>query len=300
MTPEPAGGGLRGKAPWPSEAAAITHPPAPPDPIAATLAPWMRLWDLRPDGEPFETPFGSRLAPVRFGDAPAMLKVAASQEERDGAAAMVWWDGRGAARVLAADGEALLMARASGGDLASLTRDGRDDEASRILCAVAGRLHAPGPTPGPSTLRPLGAWFGALWPAAARQGGLLARAADTARALLARPTGAAVLHGDLHHANVLDFGADGWLAIDPKGLIGERGYDFANLFCNPWPEADDRPRFERRLVGVAEATNLEPERLRRWVLAYAGLSAAWTLESAMPADGPWRALRIAELAAAGL
>lgn len=31
------------------------------------------------------------------------------------------------------------------------------------------------------------------------------------------------LHGDLHHGNVLDFGASGWLAIDPKGLKGERG-----------------------------------------------------------------------------
>jgi streptomycin 6-kinase len=31
-----------------------------------------------------------------------------------------------------------------------------------------------------------------------------------------------VLHGDMHHGNVLNFGSRGWLAIDPKGLIGER------------------------------------------------------------------------------
>jgi aminoglycoside/hydroxyurea antibiotic resistance kinase len=42
-----------------------------------------------------------------------------------------------------------------------------------------------------------------------------------------------VLHGDLHHGNVLDFGLRGWLAIDPKGLLGERGFDFANIFTNP-------------------------------------------------------------------
>jgi streptomycin 6-kinase len=28
-------------------------------------------------------------------------------------------------------------------------------------------------------------------------------------------------------------GPRGWLAIDPKGLCGERGFDFVNIFCNP-------------------------------------------------------------------
>jgi hypothetical protein len=41
------------------------------------------------------------------------------------------------------------------------------------------------------------------------------------------------LHGDIHHDNILDFGRRGWLAIDPKRLFGERGFDYANLFCNP-------------------------------------------------------------------
>lgn len=42
-----------------------------------------------------------------------------------------------------------------------------------------------------------------------------------------------VLHGDVHHGNVLNFGARGWLAIDPRGLVGERAFDHANLLCNP-------------------------------------------------------------------
>lgn len=32
---------------------------------------------------------------------------------------------------------------------------------------------------------------------------------------------------------ILDFESHGWLAIDPKGLFGERAFDFANIFCNP-------------------------------------------------------------------
>jgi len=51
--------------------------------------------------------------------------------------------------------------------------------------------------------------------------------------LLADQHDVGVLHGDIHHGNILDFGPRGWLTIDPKGLIGERDFDYANLFCNP-------------------------------------------------------------------
>jgi streptomycin 6-kinase len=268
--------------------------------IAKTLHSLMVLWQLLPDGEPFQTPCGSLLAPVRHLGTAAMLKIAGGPEERDGAALMTWWVGDGAAPVLAQDGEAILLERATGGTLANLTRRDRDDEATAILCSVAAKLHAPRSAPPPATIKPLERWFRDLWPAAERHGGILKQAAMTARGLLAAPMDLAILHGDLHHENVLDFGPKGWLAIDPKGLLGERGYDFANLFCNPWPEADDAPRLDRRLALVAATAELDPARLRRWVIAHAGLSAAWTLESNMPTDGPWRALRIAEMAAAGL
>jgi streptomycin 6-kinase len=98
----------------------------------------------------------------------------------------------------------------------------------------------PGPRPLPG-LAPLSHWFRELQPAAATHGGILVRCAETAQALLAEPRDIGVLHGDLHHGNVLDFGVRGWLAIDPKGHLGERGFDFANIFSNP-DLADPTPR----------------------------------------------------------
>ncbi len=103
--------------------------------------------------------------------------------------------------------------------------------------------------------------------------------------------------------NVLDFGARGWLAIDPKRLLGERGFDFANIFTNPDLDDPTRPlatrpdRFLRRLEVVTDAAKLERQRLLRWILAWTGLSAAWFL-----GDGDSAAidLRVAELAAAEL
>jgi streptomycin 6-kinase len=120
---------------------------------------------------------------------------------------------------------------------------------------------------------------------------------------LAEPREVVVLHGDLHHGNVLDFGARGWLAIDPKGLVGERGFDFAYIFANPDLDnptcrlATKPDRFLRRLEIVTEAAKLERKRLLCWILAWTGLSAAWSLGSGDPAA---IGLQVAELAAAEL
>jgi streptomycin 6-kinase len=123
-------------------------------------------------------------------------------------------------------------------------------------------------------------WFQSLWPAAAQYGGWLADSAAAAHALLATPQDPVVLHGDIHHGNVLDFGARGWLAIDPKGLYGERGFDYANIFCNPDQASALIPgRFERRVERVAQIAGLERQRLLQWILAWSGLSAAWILET---------------------
>lgn len=264
----------------------------------ARLETYVKTWHLTPDGEAFPSLAGV-LMPVSYQGQPAMLKIAHGEEEQRGAHLMVWWGGDGAARVLAHEGDALLMERATGGtSLVEMARDGRDDEASRILVAVATRLHAPRETPLPGTLVPLARWFAALEPAAARHGGILNASDAAARRLLAQPREVVALHGDIHHGNVLDFGARGWLAIDPKGLIGERGYDFANIFCNPDLEIAASPgRLARQVTVVAEAASLERDRLLKWILAYAGLSAAWSLEDG---DDPQTALAVAELAAAEL
>ena len=160
-----------------------------------------------------------------------------------------------------------------------MARGGEDDEATLILCAAVGRLQAAGTGPPPATLRPLPRWFAALGPGAKRHGGVLVLSAEVAEALLASPRDERVLHGDAHHANVLDGGPRGWLAIDPKGLVGERGYDYANILCNPDIETAAAPgRLARRATIIAEAAGLDRDRLLRWTLAYAGLSASWTLD----------------------
>jgi len=121
--------------------------------------------------------------------------------------------------------------------------------------------------------------------------------------LLDDPREVTVLHGDLHHDNVLDFGERGWLAIDPKHIIGERGFDFANIFTNPDLSDPTRPvstlpgRFQRRVEVVSDAAKLDRYRLLQWVLAWTGLSAAWFLGDDDPASIDFQ---VAELAATEL
>lgn len=267
--------------------------------VADIFEPWLKRWALVPDGAPIITP-GSRLLPVRLNDRPAMLKVALDVDEKYGNRLMSWWDGDGAAQVLAHHEDGLLLERAMGSrSLMHMAMNGEDDEASRILCSALARLHAPRETP-PPPLVELGPWFASLRIATAQHGGLYALSLQTAENLLANPQDVVVLHGDMHHDNVLDFGERGWLAIDPKRVRGERGFDYANLMCNPdLPTATDPARFRRQLDVIVEAAGLDHRRLLQWVLAFAGLSAAWFLEDDALEQASGQ-LKVAQIAASML
>lgn len=258
---------------------------------------WIRRWALEPDGDFFST-HSSDLLPVRQGGARAILKVARGAEERRGGAIMAWWGGEGAAPVLAHDEVAVLLQRAEGpGDLAVLARND-DAGAARILCDAAARLHVHASRAPPREAIPIRLWFRALGPGAEAHGGVLDKASEVARELLDDPRDLVLLHGDLHHGNVLDFGPLGWLAIDPKGVLGERTYDYVQMLCNPDAATATRPgRLQALAPVVARAAGLELERLLRWTLAYAGLSASWTLANGRDASP---ALAIAGIAAGEL
>ncbi|WP_223694332.1 aminoglycoside phosphotransferase family protein [Leifsonia poae] len=268
------------------------------------LDPYRASFGLTEDGEAFTTP-SSVLQPVRLAGRPAFLKVATVAEEAAGGRVMRWWAGRGAAAVLAVDGDALVLARATGlRELAGLSRSGAegDDEATRILCRAARRLHAVTDRPLPEGLVTLPIWFRDLFDRAREhpdaRGGILKRAAAIAVALLADPVDEVVLHGDLHHGNVLDFGRDGWLAIDPKHLIGDSGFDYANILCNPSASLALAPgRLKRQVEVIADSTGIDPHRMLRWTVAWGALSSCWG-PSASPSDpaSDSPSLRIARLA----
>lgn len=269
----------------------------------AAFEPWMSNWALEADGAPILTPMG-RLLPVRQAGEPAMLKIATEPEERLGWALLDWWDGEGAARVLDMRGDGLLMERATGTKtpLADMARYGDDAAATAILCDAIAKLHRPRDKAPPQGLAPLEEWFRDLWPAAA-EGLLPPVMAQTARRLLDDQREVRPLHGDLHHENVLDFGPRGWLAIDPKRLIGDRAFDYTTLFCDPDLSDRDPPTavrpeiFSRRVEVVLARSGLERARLLDWIVAWCGLSTAWFLQDEDDENAAVN-LRVAEMALA--
>jgi len=216
-----------------------------------------------------------------------MAKIATHDEEARGNLLMEAWNGNGAAPVLGRVGNAILMPRAEATpNLTAMSDAGDDDGAVAILCATASSLHAAHGLGISEKMVPLERWFDGLRMAgAADDGSFFGTAWGITAPLIAARRDEVVLHGDIHHGNVLHFGTLGWRAIDPKGLIGDRAFDYANLFCNPSP-AIAEVRFEARLAIVTGHAGLERDRLLRWIVAWTGLSAVWFAESGGDASLP--------------
>ncbi len=250
-------------------------------------------WHLLDDGEVFTTP-SSLLQPVIYRDIKAMLKIPITLEESRGSVLMVGWNGKGAAQIFQYDENALLMERAIGTrSLKQMVINGDEDKANKIICDVAAKLHASECNCIPELI-PLQIWFKALKPAADEYGGIFIKCNGIANQLLNPPVETSVLHGDIHYENILDSGTRGWVAIDPKGLFGERGFDFANIFCNPNYEIATSPtRLSRQVKLVAKEAALDPKRLLNWIIAWAGLSATWILNDGEDAG---LQMRVAEIA----
>jgi len=108
-----------------------------------------------------------------------------------------------------------------------------------------------------------------------------------------------LLHGDLHHENILAAQRQPWLAIDPKGIIGEAAYETGSWLRNPYPGLMKLPQpgrtLARRIDQFAEKLGFERARIRDWAVAQAVLSVWWGIEDFGYVED--EALAIAELLA---
>ena len=100
--------------------------------------------------------------------------------------------------------------------------------------------------------------------------------------LLASAAEPVLLHGDLHHFNILAAQRQPWLAIDPQGVAGEPAYEVGALLRNPFPQLPPPAELARiqarRVEQLAEVLGFEPERIFGWGIAQAVLSAWWSIE----------------------
>jgi streptomycin 6-kinase len=273
------------------------------DRLPATLTFCEERWALRVE-PPFPELSYNWVAPALCDDGTAaVLKLSFPNDEfRAEAEALRIFDGRGAARLLRLDldrGAMLLECLEPG---VPLTTVGDDEEATSIAAGVLGQLWRPVQRDHPFPM--VSDWARGLERLRRHfrggTGPLPAALVEEAEALFAEliPSQAepVLLHGDLHHFNVLAAQRQPWLAIDPKGVVGEPAYDTGAMLHNP-AELLDGPYpgriLQRRLDQLAEELSLDRSRVRGWGISQAVLAAYWGWEDS---GRVWeKALAFAEL-----
>jgi streptomycin 6-kinase len=203
------------------------------------------------------------------------------------------FDGRGAVRLHAHDDGALLLERLRPGVPLDRAGELSDDDATGILAGVIRSFPACEPPPGVPTARALGSafaradvWTNRIPPA------LVSDAQRVYAALCDSQARVRLLHGDLHHGNVLLDEERGWLAIDPKGVIGELEYEVGAALRNPIAKPEiftDPAVITRRVDHFVRALDLDASRVLGWAFAQAVLAAIWLLEDgqALEPDHSW-------------
>jgi streptomycin 6-kinase len=250
--------------------------------------------------------FGSRAESVcATANQPVVLKVikVRGDEWRSGEI-LAAFAGCGVARVWEQEPGAVLLERLRpGNSLVDLTLNGCDEEATDILANVIQQMSArassmsAGELPAEcATVHDWAKGFARYLDCGDVQipRGLVVAGQRVYLNLCASERRPGLLHGDLQHYNVLFDANRGWLAIDPKGVVGEIDYEIGAFLRNPYEQPElflSRSTIERRLKQFADRLGLDYERTLAWAFAQAVLSAIWSIEDGFAVDATNPALR---------
>jgi streptomycin 6-kinase len=253
-----------------------------------------RAWGVIIDGS-METE-SSFIGFGRRGDQPVVLKVVrAPGDEWHSGRVLEAFGGQGMVQVYDyTDGAVLLERLDPGTPLADMALEGRDDEATEILADVMERLSSPQQSS--CTFATVGDWgkgFERYRASGDPQvpADLVEQGEQLYLELCASQHDPRLLHGDLQHYNVLFDSRRGWVAIDPKGVIGEIEYEIGASLRNPYESPKlftARRTIERRIACYEARLKLDPVRALAWGFAGAVLSAIWFVEDGFTvgADDP--------------
>jgi streptomycin 6-kinase len=253
--------------------------------LPSTIADCERRWSLVV-APPVNLSYNYVAPAVRSDGTAVMLKLGVPHREfSTEIAALRLYGGRGCGRLLDADeslGIMLLERLSPGTPLADLA----DDQAATAVAAeVMRQLWRPAPPD--HSFPTVVDWAKGMPRLRAEFGGgtgpfpprLVEKAEWLFADLLASTAAPVLLHGDLHHWNILAADRQPWLAIDPKGIVGEPAYEVGALLRNKLDVAPDIKQLTaRRIDQLAEALGFDRQRLLAWCMAQAVLSAWWSYE----------------------
>ncbi|MFD9860814.1 aminoglycoside phosphotransferase family protein [Streptomyces alboflavus] len=257
--------------------------------LPARVAEFVDRWELKVVGDSMYGMAALVLPVLRADGSDAVVKFQVLDEETEGEpVALRVWNGDGAVRLLdhdAATGTMLLERARDGQELSEYAEKGPAEtrKAVVVLAELLAHLTSVPAPPGMRTLGDIAGQMLADTPAALKalrdpgERALIARCADAVREVVGEP-GDRMLHWDLHFDNVLASDREPWLAIDPKPLAGDPGFDL-------WPALDnlfDADEVCWRFDAMTEILGLDRERARAWTMGRVLQNALWDIEDGRP------------------
>ncbi len=188
--------------------------------------------------------------------------------------------GFGAVKVLSSEKGMLILERALPGHTLKTYFTDKEEESIRIVCQIITKLHH-APISKQHDFHHIKILLKTLDNNLDIPNPILSKARQLRDDLLATTDKEVLLHGDLHHDNILQH-ADDWRVIDPHGFIGDPAYEVCAFIRNPTPEllkaSHPKAMIQYRIQLCAQLLDLSEQRINDWFYVQAVLAWAWQLE----------------------
>jgi len=162
-----------------------------------------------------------------------------------------------------------------------------DEDATRLAAEAVATMWRP--VANPDGLHPLRQWMRDLFNWSPRSDliapDLVRHAQELGSLLLAESSRECLLHGDFQHHNLLQRENGDWAIIDPKGVIGDPGFEIAAWMYNPpgvMARDDYLDLVARRVAICAEVWGIDRDELLAWAFVGAVLSMCWSASDPVP------------------
>ncbi|WP_419955465.1 aminoglycoside phosphotransferase family protein [Neobacillus niacini] len=253
------------------------------DSLEQRVETYLQKWELTSEGPVDNLSYNFVLKVRDSNETPLILKLGVPNfDTRNEMVTLKAYNGEGCAQLLMSDPEngVMLLERIVPGTMLSAERDEMVVIENFIKVWKDIRRPVPGGTSTPS----LKHWFDGLTRYRNAGGGPISLehvqlAEEFFQEVMETSKGPELLHGDLHHENILYSEEKGWMAIDPKGVAGDPYFDVVSFLINQLEsKADPKSTLKLRVDKISEQMGLDRQRLLKAAIALGTLYACWGAE----------------------
>ncbi|MFP7297108.1 aminoglycoside phosphotransferase family protein [Neobacillus niacini] len=255
--------------------------------LESTVQTFLEKWELTSEGPVANLSYNYVIKVRDTQGTPLILKLGVPNFDTSNEMVTIEaYDGEGCARILKADPKngVMLMERLVPGIMLSEETDERIVLENFIKVWKAIRRPLPNGGSTPSLIH----WFEGL--KRYRETGNIQISMEHVQLaekffqeIIQTSVGPELLHGDLHHENILYSEQKGWMAIDPKGVAGDSYFDVVSFLVNQLDsKVDPKSTLKLRVDTISQQLGLDKERLLKASIALGTLYAAWGIEDHSP------------------